>query len=99
MDKEDEKGEFGVKALFPNAGVDKRKQKSVKKIQAPPTGILSKKNRVLQSISRIQNTPESKNNDKSQKDNILKAIGLIKDQQQEKQQTYNSKNNRKMILQ
>jgi len=92
-------GKFGVQALFPDAGKDKRKQKPITAIQAPSTGILGKKDRVLQSISKIQNTPEAKNHDKFQRDNVLKAIGLIKKQQQEENEVYDPKNNRRMILQ
>ena len=92
-------GKFGVKALFPDAGKKKKSSKKLTSIQAPSTGILGKKSKVLQSISKIQNTPEAKNHESFQKDNVLKAIGLIKKQQQEEEKVYDPKNNRRMILQ
>tara|TARA_R100001082_G_scaffold39682_1_gene20887 strand:+ start:9863 stop:12856 length:2994 start_codon:yes stop_codon:yes gene_type:complete len=74
----------------------KRKRKKKKSIT--PSPYYSNNKNVLASIDKVKNTTNLNKYDKFQRQNIMKAFDLIKQQQLEEEEIYNVDNNRKMTI-
>ena len=92
--------QFGIGQL----GLSSKKKKGKKsqsgfpdlKMKAP--SISKKKSKIIKSINQLS-SPKKPSYDKFQRNNIMSAINMIKEQQKEEAKVYDPENNRRMILQ
>jgi hypothetical protein len=91
--------QFGIGQL----GLSSKKKKKKSQVGFPDLkmkspSISKKKSSIIKSINKLS-TPKKPSYDKFQKDNIMSAMKMIKEQQKEESEVYNDENNRRMILQ